>query len=428
MYTGAYEGLTRFGFDCGSMTDWTKPINDGKWHNYVITAYYTNLQKVLVKTYIDGQLQTVNSQDWSRANPETAPEYDPDLKVDTVTVGSGIKGKPFYGNLADFKIYEGVLKEGEIGDLYRQGRNRALRGRIVAWYTFMPTEMGVADIRYDDLTHLVFNYHQTVNFFFDAEGHIHPKKVFEKDLNEMVRRAHAKGVKVLIGWPGTEDETTWRTMMSNAKARGRYISELFKYVLDHNLDGVEYDWEGYNDREGYSWLGAEGQADRTYFTSLVIETKKAFAGHNLLVSFCGGISPGLYFINPEAIPYVDWVNLMTYTGNAFSSTEYIADKLKLWADFGMPKAKIHLGIPFYGKSDDGSQFLTYGDIRKKCPDLNPQDNKCGEILFHGERLIRDKIDYVIKNNYGGIFCFYINLDSVNEDKSLLGIIGDAMRN
>ena len=45
-------------------------------------------------------------------------------------------------------------------------------------------------------------------------------------------------------------------------SHNRFISEVVDYLVKHDLDGVEYDWEGSSHKDPYDWNGAEGAIDR----------------------------------------------------------------------------------------------------------------------------------------------------------------------
>jgi GH18 family chitinase len=297
--------------------------------------------------------------------------------------------------------------------------------RIIGWYVYRPNlPMRVTDIRYDDVTHLVYNHENHI--YCDGDGHIYTDGVVDNELDQMISLAHEYGIKVQVLFPvDGPDGTIFTDMMLDPAKRATYVSELRDFIIAHDLDGVEYDWEGRPGQSSEDWFGAEGQRDRQAFTDLVIETKQALPWDRNLVSFDGGLDP--YFIlEKSGFAYVDWVNVMSYTSNAFTTTANIAQILQDWHDEGMPKEKIHVGVPFYGKSWDGSQFMTYAEIQQTCPNLQPEDNQCGDIWFQGDALIEEKVQYVLDNNYGGFFCFYLNLDAMNED-SLLKKIAQPMR-
>lgn len=242
--------------------------------------------------------------------------------------------------------------------------------RIVAWYVWRPSlPLPHDEVPWDEITHLVLNLEHEL--LMNADGTIKATGRADKDIASLVRKAHENDVKIQVMFGEPQD--AFSEMMSNPKTRAAWIENIHGYVKKHEFDGVEYDWEGRPGQTHEQWLGAKGEKDREAFTQLLIETKNRFAEDKLLLTIDGAAWKP-YFFTEEAIPYLDFINIMSYHGMAQAK-----ECLKLWDDFGMPRDRINLGIGFFGDHNNVETVVS-------------------------------KTEYIIEHGYGGLFLFYLNLN------------------
>ena len=269
-----------------------------------------------------------------------------------------------------------------------------------------------------DHTKLDYSVYTHINYIgFDTNqwGAINANSLLRStNVNEWVKTAHKNNVKCLITLAGGNIEA----MASNNTFRAAFISNVVSFINKYNLDGIDYDWE-----KQFT------QQDKENYTALIKETREAFDKQNrkLLVTMAG--TNWLHEITPEAIDYLDFLNVMAYDCQFIdefpihSSFAQALATLKHWTSFGFPKEKLALGLPFYGSRKDWRQE-GYSDLMKACPDLAPNDNWCRDFYFNGQDLIRKKTQYVVDNGYGGVMVFRASLDTT-DDTSLLKTIKDV---
>jgi len=189
-------------------------------------------------------------------------------------------------------------------------------------------------IRFDELTH--------VNYAFlipHADGTV-ADLVNPWKLDEIVARAHASGVRVLIsvgGW-GWDDE--FEAMAADPAHRATFVGILRGFVAEHALDGIDIDWE-YPD---------PGQSSANY-RALMTELRAALPPGGLLTSAVVAEGSTGYGIPAEVFPLVDFLNVMAYDGPGASHSPltYAEESLGFWSGRGLPREKTVLGVPFYSR-------------------------------------------------------------------------------
>ncbi len=279
-------------------------------------------------------------------------------------------------------------------------------------------------------------------------------------------------LKILIsigGW-------TWSGNFSDAaltpSSRRKFAKTSVEIVADHDLDGVDIDWEypgliGDNnvfrpeDKQNYTLMFRE---IRKELDNLTEQTGKYYELTTAVGAFYSYIE---HTEMEKAAKYLDYVNLMTYdyytTGdtaghhsNLYPPEDYekdaSADKsFKEFLKAGVPAEKLVMGLPFYGRSwimksadkhginmpvksaargagytyikdslVNKNGFVRYWDENAKAPYLfNATTNQL--MVYDDEESVQLKCEYVIDNSMGGVmFWQYASdpneylLDAVNE--------------
>lgn len=180
---------------------------------------------------------------------------------------------------------------------------------------------------------------------------------------------------------------SWSSGFSDAalteRSRARWAASAVRFIEQNHLDGLDVDWEYPGMRAGGNVYRAQ---DRENFTLLLKETREQFhraekhLGHPLILSIAAGVST--HYLQTTEMDkvqqYVDSVNLMTYdyfgpdsdptTGhnaplfeNADSPRHIsVASTVDLFEKAGVPKQKIILGVPFFGKTWAGVAATNHG--------------------------------------------------------------------
>ena len=186
----------------------------------------------------------------------------------------------------------------------------------------------------------------------------------------------APQLKVLLsigGWGAGN----FSEMAASETHRKKFCQNCLNAVVQYGLDGIDLDWE-------YPTSSSAGisssPADKDNFTLLVKDLREAL-GQDRLITMASS-SNAKYVSFPDFLPYMNWVNLMTYDmgdppqHNAAlyrSSMTYRScdESVALHLAAGVPYDKMTLGMAFYGRddnktftaSDPDDNFIYYKDIK-----------------------------------------------------------------
>lgn len=221
-------------------------------------------------------------------------------------------------------------------------------------------------------------------------------------LNESVKSTNCELYIVLGGWYESENI---HAMASTAEKRQAYITALVQLCKTYDLDGVDLDWENY-----------PFPFDINDFIDLVNELSLALAANGL--GFTVALDVLHYDLATQIINQVDAINLMLYgmlddAGN-HATFNHMVDGLTPYLNNQIPKDKLIVGVPFYGKrpwdeNDTSPRAVTYRYIvEQSFP--SPDMNKYQKYAFNGRALLKAKVEYLRKNEFYGIMSWELSQD------------------
>ncbi|HEV2695321.1 MAG TPA: glycosyl hydrolase family 18 protein [Verrucomicrobiae bacterium] len=186
-------------------------------------------------------------------------------------------------------------------------------------------------IQYGKFTHLNFSFAECT-----AAGGLTCDTTY---LGSVVSKAHAAGVKVLISIGGASNGGTMTTAMRNA--RTNLTANIEAFVQNWNLDGADIDWEA-----------PANASDGALFNSLVqtLSTDLHPQGKLVTAALDTGDWFGMY-IPATSFAYLDLLNIMAYDSGG---DYYFSSGLTYWTGRGVPKAKLMMGVGFFGNPTSGS--------------------------------------------------------------------------
>jgi len=249
---------------------------------------------------------------------------------------------------------------------------------------------------------------------------------FDNKFYQRVTDLKKKGVKVSIAIGGWNDSlgSKYSRLVLDPNRRRAFNEHVVNFVLEHNFDGLDLDWE-----YPVCWQVdcKKGSAEeKQAFADWVRELNEAFKPHDLLLS--AAVSPNKKVIDlgydiPVLNKYLDWIAVMTYDyhGHWDKKTGHVAPyslhpeapvdyfnmdyTIRYWLDNGATRDKLVLGMPLYGQSftvNDPSTGMGLNAPASK--GTAGQFTKAAGFLAYYEicRNIREKGWQVVKDPTGAI--------------------------
>lgn len=294
----------------------------------------------------------------------------------------------------------------------------------------------------DMFTHLIYAFTE----FNDAcDGVVidHPEKLQAMaDLKKV-----NPDLKVMIGIGGYKREG-FSEMARDRKKRKAFVAQVRHIIDSLGLDGVDLDWEFPTTEAGGHT--ASPKDDRNYVT-LVKDLRKAL-GKDKWISYYSNNGAG--FIDHKGmVKYVDYVNASGYNlavpkdgdnrNPLHQSPLYPSEAFGDWCvkaslerhlRLGVPREKLLMGIPFFGRGRGPfPSYLNCDKFKNYSGSLKPlwndeaqapyyADEKGNLVLgYDDENSIRAKMEFIRANSLPGVFIW--NYDSDFEGHRL----GNAIR-
>ena len=248
-------------------------------------------------------------------------------------------------------------------------------------------------------------------------------------LSQVVGLKKAKpSLKVLLsigGWGSGR----FSEMASDPLKRKSFARDCARIVKESGLDGIDIDWE-------YPGSGLGGISsspdDKTNFTLLMRDLRASLGKRKLLT--IASVCNADYIDFKAVLPYLDYVNVMSYdmgTQHTHHAALYrsgyagycTADEaVRKHIDAGVPRQKIVMGMPFYGRGVEGyvpyregeSSDVEFWDDTAKVPMIL---DSLGNMLFGYEnaRSIAEKCRYIVSGGLRGGMYWEYNDDNASHD-------------
>jgi chitinase len=268
--------------------------------------------------------------------------------------------------------------------------------------------------------------------------------------------AHDNNIKILIAVGGWGNAENFALMTLDTNKRSQFVDDLYHFVLDYNYDGVDFDWEF-----------PLNNAERAAYLELIRETRARLdlISPEMLLTMAvpTGNWYGQWLDFTNLVDDIDWFNAMCYdfhgswsahsghnaplyqpVGDSDGSVETALTYLQTTR--GIPKNKLTVGIPFYGKVFNSSALYSSFDLpvtdmqymavvplinngwsyrwddTSKVPYLI-KDSNDKLITFDDTVSVRTKCGWIKDNGYAGAMIWAIGQDATNNGQPLLETIG-----
>jgi GH18 family chitinase len=247
-----------------------------------------------------------------------------------------------------------------------------------------------------------------INYFSisgNADGTLSTANINTSHLDAVVAAAHNNSDKVSItlDW-----STPFIAIAQNPTALANFVNNLVQFCNTHVLDGVDLDWEPTNPTT----------SDINSFGVLIDALHTQTSSRGLLLS--AAVNAINHIIPQSVIADLDWVAVMDYDLQLGDHANYdlSVQFLNGWATYGVPKAKLLMGVPFYGQDGQGyggTHTLSYRTIVNDTHPASNLDQVYDPIdattwFYNGIATIQRKANYVLDNGFGGLMIWELGQD------------------
>lgn len=201
---------------------------------------------------------------------------------------------------------------------------------------------------------------------------------------------------------------TWQTAVSTATGRSNFASDVNDIVTAESLDGVDVDLE---------WPTANTEAAFANYRAFIVALRAALGSSKIIAL---SLHPGYYKAGMDAINAANHVALQMYGPQTswWSYSQFVSAGDAAVA-YGIPKAKLIMGLPFFGTTGVAGEQVGYKDIITANPSISfsaDQATYNGKTYtFNGVNTIKQKASYVCQKGLGGIMAWDLSLHMANYD-------------
>lgn len=240
--------------------------------------------------------------------------------------------------------------------------------------------------------------------------------------------------KLILGFGGHGRSNGFSQMTALKSRRKKFLQAVKNLLEEHELDGVDFNWEFPNTpREWQNW------------GMLMQEAKLLLAPRNIL-SFTMYNMEDLYdlIIGYDMIRHADYVHCMAYDNRDKHSTfEFAQMGVMLARKFGSQMHKWTLGIPFYGRNMKTGEPKPYYDLvvkNLKSQQLDNTSDVVNGIFYNSQLTVYNKVMITRFAGVGGVMIWELGQDippyflqsngttttTISDDRSLMTAVQRAV--
>ena len=300
----------------------------------------------------------------------------------------------------------------------------------------------------DSAVNAITNKYQQLDRIIFASIAPTPTGVFELNTSDSTALSNLKSKlnasqQLLVSIGGAAASPNMLAMAQDPVKRGAYVNALINFCTRWNINGVDLKWEMVANYP--TPVTAPTIPNASAYVALCQQLSAALHAKNLI--FTEAVDIYYPQINGTSLPdnsyfslasqtynYADQINLVCYGVYAMdkSGNQGSVAQFENWlggiTNFGVPRSKISVGVPFtaypQAQANNTTVFMRYADIVEKAsPSLS--ENVYGLYGYNGVELIKWKANYLRQNGYFGILASDITQDSPLEKYSLVNTMVNA---
>ena len=247
-----------------------------------------------------------------------------------------------------------------------------------------------------------------------ADGTLDASRLDENVLAQLHEMQARYGTRIHISIGGWERGAGFADMTADPQTRAHFVDSLAEYLRNNKLDGADFDWEF-----------PENDTQFQNYILLLKEVHADFQPKGLTVSVA--LSPDSEF-PLKNFAVADRIQIMSYDrGPRHSTYEQAVKDLQTFLDAGLPREKLILGVPFYGRKINSPDVeATYADLISQYHPA-PAVDEVGGIYFNGLATIQRKVCFARTASIGGVMIWELGQDTT-DNTSLLRAVYEAAVN
>ena len=231
-------------------------------------------------------------------------------------------------------------------------------------------------------------------------------------IDPLVTAAHAASPRVAVSIT-IDPASAFQAIADSPTATSAFITNILAFTSAHNLDGIDLDYEP------GTLTGTQITSWGNFLASLHAQT----AAHGLILS--AAVQAAQMIVPKADISDLDSFYLMDYDLDFNSSAPFSDWKAYLtnWTNYGVPKSKLIVGVPFYGRAGTGwnnSQTSTYSSILSgyaslhggalPAPTVDSITIGSNTWGFDSISDMQTDANYILQNSYGGMMIWELGQD------------------
>jgi hypothetical protein len=211
----------------------------------------------------------------------------------------------------------------------------------------------------------------------------------------------------------------WKGMCSMDASRTAFANNVKKILEKYQFNGVDLDFEWPLNQEEYN-----------NYSATIIKVK-SIIGNNYTYSV--SLHPLYYRISQMAIDAVDYISMQSYGPRPERfSYETFTNEAEMAVNYGFPRKKLIMGVPFYGAAANMEGTVAYRDFVNAglitSEDIDQVAYNGKVYTFNGQTTIRKKTRYVREQNLAGMMAWDLATDvPFSHPKSLLKAMVEEAR-
>lgn len=286
-------------------------------------------------------------------------------------------------------------------------------------------------------------YYSFLYMTSDTTGNLKNASGVRGGINTYKDKLHEVGGRALFSFvaqSGT-DLANLKKIIEDDQKLEKLVSNLLKFCVDNDLDGIDVDWET---------PGASGGAAYTKLMKKIYEEFKAENPEYLVTSAIGAGPWQYHYYNLyDSAKYHDYINMMSYDMQTGSTSSFqnalffksgacltqcsVDTSVELYNSVGVKNSQIIVGVPFYGRvfsETDGLTKSCSGNFAIKQSAIveylkggfkETYDEDCQVpylynsatrqfVTFENSRSVNRKWKYISDNGLAGMMCWNYTQD------------------